>query len=99
LALYSDAMKNYLKPTLLALLISTACVFAKDEAEWKSSHSPMFPIDSGISYQITHLATSADGQTIYVATYLPSNRLIAEGMYFFRSRNNGLTWEVLTKVK
>ncbi len=91
-------MKNYLKPTLLALLFSTACAFAKDEAEWKSSHSPMF-FDSGLSYQIKHLATSADGSIIYVLTYLPSNRLIAEGMYFFRSRNGGLTWEVLTKVK
>jgi|688.fasta_scaffold1357040_2 hypothetical protein len=93
-------MKNYIKPTLLALLISTACVFAKDEAEWKSSHSPMFFVkDSGLSYQIKHLATSADGQIIYVLTYLPANSLIAEGMYFFRSRNGGLTWDVLTKVK
>jgi hypothetical protein len=92
-------MKNYLKLTLLALLISTTCAFAKDEGEWKNSHSPMFPITDGISYRITHLATSADGQTIYVATYLPENRLIPEGLYFFRSRNGGLTWDILTKAK
>jgi hypothetical protein len=55
-------MKNYLNSTLLALLISTACAFAKDESQWVSTSSPFAPQLDVNLVVVTNLTTSEDGR-------------------------------------
>ena len=89
MAFYIDAMKNYIKPTLLALLISTACAFAKDENAWVSSRSPFFPNTSGSVTHIVHITTSQDGLIIHVVAKLGGDYLL------HKTTDGGVTWFVL----
>ena len=90
LALYYDAMKNYLKPTLLALLISTACAFAKDESLWVSSASPFAPQSEVNLVVVTNLTTSEDGRIIHVVA-----RSRDGSPYLYKSLDGGVTWFIL----
>jgi len=87
-------MKNYLKPTLLALLISTACAFGKDEMEWKEYQSPF----AWLGVNISHITTSQDGRIIFVVTKSESEKMGVQSS-LFRSTDGGVTWFVLAAKK
>ncbi len=82
-------MKNYLKPTLLALLISTACAFAKTyECEWVASNSPFnYPGEA----VVTHITTTQEGKTIHVVARTGSD----SSSSLFKTNDGGITWFIL----
>lgn len=89
MALYYDVMKNYLKPALLALLISTACAFAKTyECEWIASNSP-FNYPGGV--EITHVTTSVNGQFIHIV----GRTGVGSSSSLFKTLDGGVTWFIL----
>ena len=87
-------MKNYLKTTLLALFISTACAFAKDEMQWKEHESPF----AFIAQNISHITTSQDGRIIFVITKSESEKMGVQST-LWRSTDGGITWFYLAAKK
>jgi hypothetical protein len=85
-------MKNYLKLTLLALLISTTCAFAKDEMEWRITESPF----AFLAVNISHITTSQDGRVIFVVTKSESEKMGVQ-CGLFKSTDGGITWFYLFK--
>ena len=82
-------MKKYLKPTLLALLISTACAFAKGESEWTPCSSP-FEYRKDYPVNVTLITTSQDGRLIHVVTKSASGH-----HWLYKSADAGVTWSRL----
>lgn len=92
-------MKNYLKPTLLALFISTACAFAKDEGDWKDC---AHPFNSPYMGRVKHITTSQDGRLIFVVlerdvTLLGD--LVRQTASLYKSTDGGVTWFYLSSKK
>ena len=87
-------MKNHIKTTLLALLISTACALAKDEMEWKEYKSPF----AFIAVNISHITTSQDGRIIFVVTKAESEKMGVQST-LYRSTDAGITWFYLAAKK
>ena len=88
MALYYDVMKNYLKPALLALLISTGCAFAKTyECEWIASNSPFNYPGAAV---VTNITTTQDGKTIHVVA-----RTGSDSSSLFKTNDGGVTWFIL----
>ena len=83
-------MKNYLNSTMLALLISTACAFAKDESQWVSTSSPFAPQLDVNLVVVTNLTTSEDGRLIHVVA-----RSRDGSPYLYKSLDGGVTWFIL----
>jgi hypothetical protein len=83
-------MKNYLKPTLLALLISTACACGKlYESVWVKCPSP-FTINVSYPKNVTQITTSQDGLLIHVVAKSSSGQ-----DWLYKSTDGGVTWFIL----
>ena len=94
-------MNNYLKLTLVALLVLTNLTVSAQEqgAAWSSCANPMtHPMWNKLFLIHTSITVCANGEFIYVHSVIDRSQPSQNGMlgrYFFKSRDGGISWSVL----